>query len=180
MVDKIASGGERDIYLHPEDPTVLIKIHKDIHVKRNYLDCRCIGQANGSARNILPHFVGWVKTNRGHGAVYQAIRDSDGSISRQLLELANSGEISEADGRALLIDFFSVAFENNLPMHDIHFRNLLVQIDGDRRRLILVDGFGPRREGLKAYLRQKIRMLYLYKAIRIRRKTMQNWNDLWI
>ena len=141
-----AEGRERHCYLHPQDPTKVIKIPKGsetIQTRRELVFFRNLEKRAFRDYSHLPRFYGTVETNLGQGLVTELIRDHDGQISRSLnWHIENGltrGEV-EAHFRRLkqyLLDNL-VIFN-----HDLTSGNMLLRMAADdSAKLVIIDGLG--------------------------------------
>lgn len=84
----VGKGNQREVYVHPKDPKLCIKIIFDSNYNKrqacreaNYY--RHLKQRNISWK-LLPKYYGDVETNLGTGSVFDLISDHDGNVSKTL------------------------------------------------------------------------------------------------
>ncbi|RXK07186.1 YrbL family protein [Halarcobacter bivalviorum] len=167
----IAKGGERDCYLHPEDNTKVIKIvHKtEEHNNQNELEysyMKYIKKRKDLDLSQITDCYGYVSTNLGKGLVFDRVLDFDGTASKSFrYYLAN--KIIPLDEQELLITELKNYLEENLILFvDTSLTNIFCpKISKDSYKLIIVDGLGAKRTGIKftlykiskAYTKYKIK-----------------------
>ncbi len=167
----IAKGGERDCYLHPEDNTKVIKIvHKiEEHNNQNELEysyMKYIKKRKDLDLSQITDCYGYVSTNLGKGLVFDRVLDFDGTASKSFrYYLAN--KIIPLDEQELLITELKNYLEKNLILFvDTSLTNIFCpKISEDSYKLIIVDGLGAKRTGIKftlykiskAYTKYKIK-----------------------
>lgn len=167
----IAKGGERDCYLHPEDNTKVIKIvHKtEEHNNQNELEysyMKYIKKRKDLDLSQITDCYGYVSTNLGKGLVFDRVLDFDGTASKSFrYYLAN--KIIPLDEQELLITELKNYLEENLILFvDTSLTNIFCpKISEDSYKLIIVDGLGAKRTGIKftlykiskAYTKYKIK-----------------------
>ncbi|WP_321416500.1 YrbL family protein [uncultured Desulfobacter sp.] len=102
--DLIGTGVHRKCYIHPENADQCIKIvyrggqAETIREQKYY---RYLSQ-KGISWEMLAQFHGNIETNFGTGAVFDLVRDYDGSISKTLDTYFNLTD--ETTGRCVIID----------------------------------------------------------------------------
>jgi len=105
----LASGTERDVYLHPHFPDRVIKIRrKTAHADRNFVEYSFHRSARLQFQHI-PKCYGWVDTDHGRGLEYELISEEDGSPSCRLTEVVSSGALSASVGSLLSFHMHSDA-----------------------------------------------------------------------
>ncbi|XAW89616.1 YrbL family protein [Vibrio sp. CDRSL-10 TSBA] len=157
-----ASGSKRDVYIHPEDNTLCIKIQK-VEDNQNLNEERFFKTHNNV--RILPKYSGSVQTNLGKGLVVELIRDFDGNVSKSLHDYISSRRISAEDAHKH-IDYIShELLKKKVLIHDGNLKNIILRktVHGSLQP-ILVDGFGVRNQNLKYFLRDKISLLSIKKT----------------
>lgn len=166
-VTPFAFGGRRVCYEHPRDPGLCVKINRTdagrtrrtkaglllpAAWRREYDNnadelrqlARLFRRIGPDAARHLPRCYGMVETDLGPGLVTDLVRDADGRVARNLLEL-----ILEGHGPEAFRDAFE-EFGRFLTSHAVLTRSLLDHnVSAARRedgtwRLVLIDGFGDR------------------------------------
>ena len=142
----IGKGRERTCYLHPEDPSKIIKISGEItnvQSKREIGFYRKLQKISHYEYTHIPRFYGSIKTSLGEGIVVDLIRDYEGSISKSLRwYLVQGTPISEFE--SYLSQLKQYLLENLVIFnHDMGAGNLLYQkLSKDSARLVMIDGIG--------------------------------------
>ena len=142
----IGQGRERTCYVHPDDPSKLIKISGEASNTQSQRELDLYSRLVNKKKiqyTHLPQFYGLQKTNLGQGLVVDLIRDFDGEVSKSLRwYLDNGRSISEFEPHLELLKNYLL---DNLIIfnHDLVTRNLLLQrLSQDAARLVLIDGIG--------------------------------------
>lgn len=169
--DQVASGVQRSVFLHPHDPTRVVKVLKrpeDMPARRNfngrmdklfpgtrlrqirkeyqeYLRVMLAHQDPGFHLPIT-HMLGFVSTNLGLDCISERVMEEDGSLGETLGKKAKDGSLSDAD-IACLNDALSRIYRFNIRASDMNAKNFVI---GHRdsngtlgaRECVLVDGFG--------------------------------------
>lgn len=165
--EKIGEGGGRKVYAYPGKPEYIIKIHKPLHRKPFHAirrRLRYIGRRFGDylhsvieaeeytamiARthqipDFVPGYRGMVKMDDQVGAVFDAIREPDGTISPTLVRFVRRQGYSPAL-EAAIDHLWSQVIAFRCIVSDPNLRNALVQTRADGSLHIwLVDGLGER------------------------------------
>jgi hypothetical protein len=159
---RIGTGKWRIVYLHPEDDTKVLKLHRAdnspaarrarrwqnrlLHQSRfdaNARDLRLYRRLAARAPEVLDRIGavhGIVDTNQGPALMAEHVRDADGRTSQSLWR--HVGQNGLADMLPLLDDFFEALASHHVPVEDPTYHNILVCKNGPKMRLILVDGLG--------------------------------------
>jgi len=175
LTQKIGAGTERDVYIHPHNDSLVIKINrpdvaKDVNkVEYDYYMSRI---ANTELEIYFPRILGWQETLLGTGLVVDCVRDHDGRISRDLSEAIEDKIIKYLDAREKIEAEALIAIKHGLLMRELDAVNILVRLKDGRRDfdIVIVDGFGSVARSLKTILRLKFRLLSRMKA----RKSWKN------
>ncbi|MFA8442134.1 YrbL family protein [Yoonia sp.] len=169
--DRVASGVQRVIYLHPTDPGKLIKILKpssELKHRTNFngvMDrwfpgtrLRQIRKEYGEYVRVMlnnpdpdfrapiSHMYGFVATNLGLGCLTERIRNRDGSLGQTLSTKAKAGTLTDED-IDLLNDTVARLFHYNIRASDMNPSNFVFGYRADdtgteQMECVLVDGFG--------------------------------------
>lgn len=90
----------------------------------------------------IPKCHGWEETDRGPGLVIELLRDSDGLISRSLLDWAwihGDGPVLE-EAVNTLADYWE---KHTIPSRSLGLHNIVMQeLGGGEHRLVVIDGLG--------------------------------------
>ncbi|WP_417328592.1 YrbL family protein [Halarcobacter sp.] len=168
----IAKGGERDCYLHPDDNTKVIKtLHKkDEHNNQNELEysyMKYIRKRKNIDLSQVTDCYGYVNTNLGKGLVFDRVLDFDGTPSKSFrYYLAN--KIISLDEQEKLINELKNYLEKNLILFvDTSLTNIFCpKISDNSYKLIIVDGLGAKRTGIKFTLYKVSKTYTKYKIKR--------------
>jgi len=164
----VASGSERDVYEHPTDPNLLIKIvnraranepgrrahwHKKFHREQahrvflteliEYVSTTV--QRNAPDGNVLlSRIAGLVNTSAGLGLAVEKIVDESGHVAPTLQQVVKDSGFPAALRRQVR-DFFVALTESHVIFNDVSARNIVVGRNADGvAGLYLVDGYGPK------------------------------------
>ncbi len=146
----IGKGHHREVYRHPNDPNLCIKIifdtnydSREIQRELNYYKHL---EKKGATWEMLPRYHGDIETNLGTGSVFDMILDFDGSISRSLGHYLNSNEKTTTYFDDLLISLSmlkSYLLKNKVVTKSLAHRNIVCQkSESGIGRLVLIDNIG--------------------------------------
>ncbi len=174
----IAKGGERDCYIHPNDETKIIKVlRKDgIHNKQNALEYSYMQYIKKRDIDLsgITDCYGYVNTNLGKGLVFDRVLDYDGSASKSFrYYLAN--KLIPLDEQRKLIENLRQYLEENLILFvDTSLTNIFCpKISENTYKLVIVDGLGAKRTGVKFLLYKTSKLYTKYKIKRQWNKFMK-------
>ncbi len=145
----VGAGGVRKVYKHPWDEDKCIKITFNKERRRAvYREIRYLKKyrRQGKPFDHLSRFHGFTKTNLGRGAVFDLIRDYDGSISCRLSDhvagkVANP--LSPPEIISLLTKLKSHFLTHRIIVSDPAPHNIMVQFQAPGNpQLVLIDGIG--------------------------------------
>lgn len=153
----LVSGSERACYIHPNDETKLIKIihskdegynQNDLEYKYyNYLDNQKV-----SFSNIAKCF-GWIETNIGKGLLFERILNYDNSDAKEIRYYIKNNIFSDDEEKNLLNELKYYLEVNKVLFIDATTVNVLCkEISKGKYRLIIIDGLGGKRIGVKSRL----------------------------
>lgn len=165
----VMAGNNRDIYVHPDDPELLLKVikesTKEMHFGPNadwkkksrfrryyhYMtfvrEC-CEYIVGYLDKERKPEFtqevVGFVDTNLGLALITKAERDRDGSYAKTLSKLI-AEDLFDAEARNALNEFKRSFMESRVMVTDLSIRNLVYSYDeGFGHRFFVIDGYGQK------------------------------------
>jgi hypothetical protein len=144
----IGRGLHRECYLHPKDPHRCVKIVVAGRSDENRREARYYSRlaARGISWDMLARFHGLVETSLGEGAVFDLVRDHDGSISRPLSEYLQRPEKNPACSTILpgaLPALKRYLLENRVVTMTLKSKNILLQLTGQGEgKLVIVDNVG--------------------------------------
>lgn len=142
-------GNIRNVYLHPMNADRCIKITHNLSRLRSVMrETRYLSkyQRQGKPFERLPRFHSWIDTSLGKGAIFDIVRDYDGSISKTLsfyIEQDFPDKFSPESISLELIAMRNHFLENNIIICDPAPHNIVVKyISKQTFSLVLVDGIG--------------------------------------
>ena len=168
--DFIARGGERDCYIHPLDSTKVIKIthgYSD-EASRNQNDLEYkyfeyLKKLNKPFSHITKCY-GYIDTNLGKGIVSDKVYDYNGKISMTFLDTITQNKFTKDEENSLVEDLKDYLFKNNILFIDINFSNIYCcEYEKGKYRLMIIDGLGAIRLGIKFWLYLKSELFTKYK-----------------
>lgn len=169
----IGTGNERVCYLHPQDPTRVIKVlrHGQPSRGQNRIDHYYLAslEARGVPATHVPRQYGMVQTSLGDGLVLDCIRDHDGSVARTLSNTLEAGSCSRMDADTMLTDLFQYLMLYGVVMVDIGLSNVACRRVDGRWQAVVIDGLGGRHFDLRLRLRARFPWL-------ARRKLRAQWS----
>ena len=93
----VGKGLHREVYVHPDDSSLCVKVvvlRGEEETRREQAYYKLLQRRN-IVWDMLPQFYGVVETNKGEGAVFELIRDVDGSVSKTLEYYLQSAQLTE-------------------------------------------------------------------------------------
>lgn len=141
-------GKHHRCYRHPGDNSLCIKVlQPDRHSK--VLRREISYYSHLTKRNIdwrhIARFHGEVKTQLGVGAVFERVRNADGSTASSLSQMLKAGTppLDPAALAAEINRMMQNIYRQAIVLSDFNLRNLLWQVKADAtHRLVIVDGIG--------------------------------------
>ncbi|MCT7505803.1 PhoP regulatory network YrbL family protein [Aliarcobacter cryaerophilus] len=165
----LGDGGERLVFIHPDDNNKVIKVLQPgikMHNFQNELEFKYydfLTKKNRDFSNITKCF-GYIDTNLGKGLVFERVLDFDGQDSKFLRNCLNDNIFSEAQEKEILEDLKTYLFKNEILFIDCSSHNVFCKkISEDKYTLIIYDGLGARRDGIKLSLYMKSKLYTKYK-----------------
>ncbi len=182
-LDYIAKGAERRCYKHPDDEDKLVKVEYISYKDRNqnaiekayysYLEKRKV-----SYRHITK-FYGTINTNYGLGLIFEYVKNFDNTTPKTFENIIREKQIPKKEIDSLLSRLRIYLEENGIVFGDPVLSNLVFQkIAPSKFRLVIVDGLGARRVGLRFWLQMHSS---IYNKLRIRKqwkKLMNRYSEL--
>ncbi|MEL6683838.1 MAG: YrbL family protein [Pseudomonadota bacterium] len=169
--DQVATGVQRGVFLHPHDPTKLVKVLKDAsampkrtnfngvmdrlmpstrlrQIRKEYQEYLRIMLQHHDRELHLPisHMYGFAPTNLGLGCLTERVMEPDGTLGQTVNAKVKSGTLTDND-LALLNDAISRIYGYHIRASDMNAKNFVIghRHDGAAlgpRECVLVDGFG--------------------------------------
>lgn len=165
----LGDGGERLVFIHPNDNNKVIKVLKPGIKKHNFqneLEFKYYNFLINKNRDFshITKCFGYIDTNFGKGLIFERVVDFDGQDSKFLRNCLNDNIFSEAQEKKLLEDLKSYLFKNEILFIDCSSHNVFCKkISEDKYTLIIYDGLGARRDGIKLSLYMKSKLYTKYK-----------------
>jgi hypothetical protein len=160
--EPIAAGKWRRVYLHPEDETKVLKIHRQdrppaarrarhwywrvLPLSRFDANARDVRQYRRVARkapralDIICPLFGYTETTRGRALIAEHVRDADGRTSETLRTYVLNNGLAIIT--PALDGFFETLAAHHVTVEDPTAHNILVRQDNAGLALVLVDGLG--------------------------------------
>ena len=178
----LAKGGERFCFVHPEDKLKIIKIlnpELKKHNQQNQLeyDYYQFLYSNYNVDDLLniARCYGWVNTNYGQGLMFQRILDYDGEQSKHLRYYLRNNLLSKQQEEYLLNDLKYFLEKNLILFIDVSTVNLFCKrISEKDYKLVIFDGLGARRKGIKLTFYMKSKLFSKYKIKKQWKKFLLN------
>jgi hypothetical protein len=177
----IGKGNERLCYIHPEDDTKVIKVaykegkirdqNRLEYIYNQHLEKRGVNFAH------LSKCYGWVNVGQKEGLVFERVLNFDNTPALTLSKAIEEKRISIEYAQELLEELRQYLEENVILFIDVALDNIMCQKQADGScRLIIIDGLGARRPGLKFWLYRHIRLYAKYKVKSQWQKVLVNFN----
>lgn len=166
----IAAGGERRVYQHPSEPTLLVKV-VDAETRRQYMQTRPFRrwhkrfQREGAYRNHIAEIaeytaaqnvaagrwkvpmarvLGLTQTSLGLGLLVEKISDGHGGLAPTVEQIVREQGLDAELARQLDFFFDSLA-DHHIILNDVSARNIVVGENADGEPgMYLIDGFGSK------------------------------------
>jgi len=158
----IATGKWRNVYLHPEDETKVLRVHRQdrppavrrarhwywrvLPLSRFDANARDVRQYRRVARkapralDIICPLFGYAETTRGRALVAEHVRDADGRTSETLRTYVLGNGLAKI--APALDGFFEALAAHHVTVEDPTAHNILVRQGGAGLALVLIDGLG--------------------------------------
>lgn len=163
--DEILSyGSNRVCYLYKAHPSKIIKVSRDpVHWKKGHRQSLSEWYVSQKLRKVckgnhISFCHSWVTTNRGPGLVVDKISDDKGE-SLTLRKLLFDKELTVDKALILVDDIVRNFFDLGIPASDFNVDNFILNGHHNEYKLIMVDGFSPKKLNLKTYLLLKSKRL---------------------
>ena len=193
--DKLAEGAGRIVFDHPDRRDVIVKVHKPHRKKmlsglKRYLRsnrrkyglimysaveieevARAVGHT-GQVPDCVAQFMGFVNTNLGPAAMFEAVRREDGQLGTTLLNHAVKHGFEPQMEQAIK-DLWDKIAHFGIAISDRGLANTVVVGDADTGyRLVIVDGLGDR---TLIQLQRFGKAMYLTKWRKLRNAVLQDY-----
>ena len=176
----LARGGERDCYILPDDNNKIVKIlHlKGKHNNQNELEYQYMKHIEKNLKDFS-HIVrcyGFIDTNLGKGLVFDRVLDYDGEQSRCFRYTVLKKILTREHELKLVEELKQYILKNNILFIDATLVNILCQRVSDKEyKLIIIDGLGGRRKGIKSTLYNYSLLFTKYKVRKQWKKFLNNY-----
>jgi len=178
----LGKGSERACYLDPRDDKKVIKV---IHVskstnRQNELDFIYMNDLLKKNCDIssIAKCHGYVDTIIGKGLIFDRILDFDLTPSKSFRYYIAMKLISIDEQKKLLIALKKYLEKNEILFVDTCLTNVFCQkVSPNQFKLIIIDGLGAKRMGLKFWLYRNFSLYVKYKMKRQWSKLMKIYND---
>lgn len=161
----LGKGGEKVAYLNPNDHTKILKI--PIANRRiNILEDKYMNflQKNNKSFEHLPKYYGKCETNLGEALSYELITDFDNTISKSFKYYMANRLISYDLQKKLIEQLEKYIIENDILFIDNDLHNIFCQkISPKEYKLVIIDGLGAKRLGVKFWLYRNSKLFTRYK-----------------
>ena len=150
--DIVGKGLHRECHTHPEDNNLCIKVAVNENIKETLREQKyyLFLKKRGISWDMLPKFYGNIETNMGPGAVFDLIRNHDGSVSKTLEHYLSSNREADRCYNGLSKAFYALKnylLNEQITTMTIKPKNLLYQElntdkGKDKGTLFIVDNIG--------------------------------------
>lgn len=162
----IAAGNTRDVFNHPEDPRLLIKVVRASAIQKRYgsgspwykfkrrryghliavlrevREQLAVHVTGGAHPRFLQKIVGFAETDLGMGLVVEAVRSRDGGFAPTVATLASKGLMDGSKMKAL-DQFLDAVVASPAIVSDLNPFNVVYgDADPDNAYFVLIDGIG--------------------------------------
>lgn len=166
-------GRERATFIHPTDDTKVVKIvsKKEEKLNQSILEYKYMKYliSNNVPFTHLTTCYGKIETDQGEGYVFDRVRDYTGNTSKSFKGMVLEGILSKEEELKLIEELREYIFKYNILFIDIALSNVFCQeIQEGKFKLVLTDGIGGKRLGVKS-------TLYKYSKAFTRYKVKKQW-----
>ncbi len=180
----LGKGHERLCYIHPGDNTKVIKIPHKKQKTRNQNELESTYYEYLNRTNVdFSHIAvcyGHVMINDSIGLVFDRVMNSDKSLPLTFAEAVKSKTFSKEYAESLLNDLKRYLEKNCIVFADIGLDNIMCpKQDNGEHKLVIVDGLGARRPGLKLWLYTHIPLYARYKIKSQWKKIIDKFNNFY-
>jgi hypothetical protein len=205
--EKVTSGGQRDVYLHPYDSTKLVKVLKpqqDIprrynfnglatrffpstrirQIRKEYQEYLrvCLNHPAPDFNAPFSHMHGFVVTNLGLGCLTERVIAPDGTLGKTLGEKVRTGDFTDAD-LELLNNCIGRIYDYEIRASDLNANNFVFGCRSNVHthgpvECVLVDGIGDIHAiPIRSMARWSNRLGLNDSCARLARKTHLHWDS---
>ncbi len=157
----IGSGNGRKCYVHPRDPSLVVKVPSSAGVPRRQNELELLYLTSlmrrGVPFNYIPRVYGLADTTRGKGLICERISNPDGRQCVTLMEAVRTGLLDQARTETLLEELRQYLLRYWIVFVDSGDGNLVWQErQHESGRLVIIDGLGGRHPNLRLWLRTHV------------------------
>lgn len=179
----LGKGNERLCYVHPDDPSKIIKVpYRNRNARsQNRLEALYYAylEKKGASFAHITRCYGSVDVEGEKGLIFDRVINSDGSRSMTFNDIVRQKIITPEQAEELLDDLKGYLVANNILFVDVSLDNIMCRREEDGSyRLVIVDGLGGRRPGFKFWLYRHFPSYAAYKVKRQWPKVMRNFQKL--
>jgi len=158
----IAAGSYRDIYQHPHDENLLVKVltekarsRREAWYKawrssgpyktlsREVAEYKSLRRKNLHELSFIQKFYGKAETDLGMGIVVEKLCDRAGGLAPTVKQIVQKNGLND-ELRRMLHELRDGVIENNIVFTDIKGSNIVLAHDRHGGRLVVIDGLGDR------------------------------------
>jgi len=165
----IGKGSGRACYTHPDDDQKIIKVNhskRGVDNNQNFIDYKYINHLRKKKKSLI-HIAScyeYVETSLGLGLIFDKVVDYNNEASKSFRYFMAKKIISLEKQRELLDELQTYLETEDIVFVDNCVRNFLCQeVTKDEYRLIIIDGVGAKREGVKFWMYLNIPLYRKYK-----------------
>lgn len=156
----LASGSYRDIFQHPHDENLLVKVVKrsrrksrqpwykswrknDNHLTllRELKEYRSLDRKNLRHLPFIQKYFGDAETDIGPGMVVEKLRGRDGHLAPTVAHLVQHHGLTDVL-RDRFFELRDLIIAHNIVFADVRASNIVLAHDGNGDRLVVIDGLG--------------------------------------
>lgn len=177
----LGTGGERLVYINPNDKSKVIKILKSNLSKHNFqneLEFKYYNFLLSESRDFshITKYFGYVDTNLGKGLMFERVVDFDGKDSKSFKYYLKNNILTLAQEKYLLDELKKYLEDNEILFIDCNTQNIFCKrLTDNKYTLIICDGLGARRDNIKLELYMKSRLYTKYKIRKQWKLSIENY-----
>ena len=139
----LGTGRDRLCYRHPLLPQYCIKVSKKAQKQTDREHQYYLYMSKKKKdTSVLTHYISYVKTTEGPGAIYEAALNEDGTVAPTLTQVLSEGRIENQLIKDKLNALKAHLLEECICVRDIRPNNIMCLQQGDDYRFVIVDGIG--------------------------------------
>ena len=156
-IELIGKGTERACYIHPGDTNKVIKVPHRTGQNQNRIEAIYYEHLKNRGADLsqVAKYYGWVNIDGQQGLIFERVVNYDGKPSPTLSKVVFDRLLKKKPIWHLLEALQQYLVNNRIIFADISEDNLLCQeYAKDEYRLVIIDGLGARKSGLKFFLQR--------------------------